>query len=385
MPITTYAPETLSTLPGGLTPEILTKSMPSIQAPSKQPSIFPTPIIAPAGKPSPVDYPYKFPQPMKYPAPEPITYPELVKYPTPTKVPQPVPEPEPYPQPQPETAKPPPPDDKPPTKIAILPPPPSKKGKPAMEATRRVKDGTIIWRHGAYWEVLEPPYDKVVHMKTPPPGTYKFATGKGSAAKTVQVLPQGARIPSRELRVDLGWAEAIITSDMGEPRLKFKGHSKGRPAKGTSKKELAVAKALAEQETRSKDDQGSTKRGAVAVAEDEVAQKWQSNATRQTSAEEYTDIEEGYRDLDWQAARQALTARPSRKESVEPRSSVPASMSLADAELLAATKARRSLDFSNLGRRTVKKRTAAEDDYGQYYLGRRLDKYGLAPDLSGAV
>ncbi len=71
------------------------------------------------------------------------------------------------------------------------------------------------------WEVLFPPdYDDVVHLDSPLPGTHKFATGKGSARKTLQVI--GGR-PTKDVDVDLGWAEVHITSREGILKMDFKG------------------------------------------------------------------------------------------------------------------------------------------------------------------
>lgn len=91
---------------------------------------------------------------------------------------------------------------------------------------KEILPGTITWRQGVKWEVLVPREDgsyhseDLVHLDSPPPGTYKFATGKGSAYKTLQVIG-GA--PKKDAVVDLGWATVKISSKGKELTMKFLG------------------------------------------------------------------------------------------------------------------------------------------------------------------
>ena len=72
------------------------------------------------------------------------------------------------------------------------------------------------------WAVLPPPYgdDDKFHTRTPMRGTYKFAVGKGSAAKTLQVLNG---MPPEDAYVDLGWADIHIASKQGKLEIRFTG------------------------------------------------------------------------------------------------------------------------------------------------------------------
>jgi hypothetical protein len=53
-------------------------------------------------------------------------------------------------------------------------------------------------------------------------GTKKFATGKGSAYKTLDVI---GGMPSEDINIDLGWADVSIVKDRfsGKLRMSFKG------------------------------------------------------------------------------------------------------------------------------------------------------------------
>lgn len=64
--------------------------------------------------------------------------------------------------------------------------------------------GVVEWRQGMWWVAKTPPYyDKLYYFDRPLPGTYKFATGKGSAEKTIQVLGGN---PPNDMDVDIGIA-----------------------------------------------------------------------------------------------------------------------------------------------------------------------------------
>jgi hypothetical protein len=72
------------------------------------------------------------------------------------------------------------------------------------------------------WEVMFPPYGKedLYHLDYPPPGAYKFATGKGSAFKTLQVLGGS---PEKDIDVDLGWAQVHISAKGKNLTMTFGG------------------------------------------------------------------------------------------------------------------------------------------------------------------
>ncbi len=104
-------------------------------------------------------------------------------------------------------------------------PPPPKTVIPTLsedEIPKELKNqkGIITWRQGNFWEAVPPPYDKVYHLTKPLPGTYKFATGKGSAYKTLQVI--GGR-PEKDVYVDLGWADITIKHQDGDLTMSFGG------------------------------------------------------------------------------------------------------------------------------------------------------------------
>ena len=87
---------------------------------------------------------------------------------------------------------------------------------------RGVPPGTIEWRQGKKWVALYPPYtdnDKE-YLDYPLQGTYKFAVGKGSAMKTLQVLG-GA--PEKDADIDMGWAQVHISSKGKELQMSFGG------------------------------------------------------------------------------------------------------------------------------------------------------------------
>ena len=87
---------------------------------------------------------------------------------------------------------------------------------------KRVPPGTIEWRQGKKWVALYPPYtdkDKK-YLDYPLPGTYKFAVGKGSAMKTLQVL---GGPPTQDADIDMGWAQVHISSKGKELQMSFGG------------------------------------------------------------------------------------------------------------------------------------------------------------------
>jgi hypothetical protein len=144
--------------------------------------------------------------------------------PTPRPVPVPTsyPYPQPTPQPQPEPKRPP---ERPPTKPPPKPPPPP----PfiVVPSTRRnvkyadiqVIPGAISYKQGLMWKYIPPPYKKVINLRNPPPGQYRFADGEGSAYKTLQIIgePPKGRIPP----IDLGWAVVQIVVKNGIPTIEY--------------------------------------------------------------------------------------------------------------------------------------------------------------------
>jgi hypothetical protein len=80
--------------------------------------------------------------------------------------------------------------------------------------------GTFQWRQGIYYEVIPPPYDKIYHLTRPLPGTTKFATGRGSAYKTLECL-YGK--PEKDVDLDLGWAKVSIKTKGGQLHMSFGG------------------------------------------------------------------------------------------------------------------------------------------------------------------
>jgi len=86
----------------------------------------------------------------------------------------------------------------------------------------KVPPGTITWRQGMKWGVLPPPWrdEDKIWLDHPLPGTKKFAVGKGSAYKTLQVL--GGR-PAQDADIDMGWAQIHISSKNGQMQMTFGG------------------------------------------------------------------------------------------------------------------------------------------------------------------
>ena len=119
---------------------------------------------------------------------------------------------------------------------------------------REVPAGTLEWRQGKKWVILPPPYNKedMEYLDYPIEGTHKFATGKGSAAKTMQVLGGN---PPEDVDVDLGWAKVHISREGNEPVIEFTGGKE------------AIEKRWAEEKTeQSEIDQARAERG-VSLAE----------------------------------------------------------------------------------------------------------------------
>jgi hypothetical protein len=83
-----------------------------------------------------------------------------------------------------------------------------------------VPRGTVEWRQGKKWVAVPPPYDKQYYLDNPLPETYKFATGKGSARKTLQVLHG---LPPEDVDLDMGWAKVHISSQDGTLSMDFAG------------------------------------------------------------------------------------------------------------------------------------------------------------------
>lgn len=82
--------------------------------------------------------------------------------------------------------------------------------------------GTIEWRQGVKWAVLPPPYrdEDMMYLDNPLPGTKKFAVGKGSARKTLQVI---GGVPQKDADVDMGWAQIHISAKTGKLDIMFGG------------------------------------------------------------------------------------------------------------------------------------------------------------------
>jgi len=189
-----------------------TETKPEIKSqPRQQPSPEPYPYTQPQPSPLGEPEPYKIPEPVKVPEPNVITEPETITVPKPLPIPQEIPEP--------ETIQPPKIEE--PTHIKLI-KFPKMESKPSKQFTQKqVKPGTICWRQGSVWKFIEPPYGKndLHTVKNPPSGVYKFATGPGSAYRTLQVL--GGKSPE-DVDVDLGWAKVHIGSKRGQDlEIKF--------------------------------------------------------------------------------------------------------------------------------------------------------------------
>ena len=170
------------------------------------------PILEPMLKPIPEPLLEPIPEPLLEPIPEPLL--EPIPEPVPEPIPEPVPEPIPEPIPEPVPLPPPP-----------LPLPLPEKEMELREQVAKIVPGTLAYKMGEpsggpMWKIIPPPYrdeDKFT-MRQAPPGAYKFASGKGSAYKTIQVL---AGKPPKDVEVDLGWAKVRITSKDGKLDIDF--------------------------------------------------------------------------------------------------------------------------------------------------------------------
>ena len=111
-----------------------------------------------------------------------------------------------------------------PEKVVEKTPPVELFAKPKGEASKidvnNIPAGTLEWRQGVKWAVSPPPYDDIIYLDNPLPGTKKFAVGKGSAAKTLQVL---GGPPPKDADVDMGWAKIHISSKNGQLMIDFAG------------------------------------------------------------------------------------------------------------------------------------------------------------------
>jgi hypothetical protein len=189
------------------------------EATSSLQELFKQPEPAPTIQPQPL--PSEQPVPIPIPIPEPLPQPHQ---------PSPMPSPTPIPTPTPKRI------------------PPIKIGDDQQSKVKKLmaQKGVITWRQGVKWEALPPPYRKedLVHLDNPLPGTYKFAVGKGSAAKTLQVL-YGS--PPEDTDVDLGWATVRIKSKGNQLEMEFKG------GKEAAQDRWAEEKALSELDKQSYD------------------------------------------------------------------------------------------------------------------------------------
>jgi hypothetical protein len=93
--------------------------------------------------------------------------------------------------------------------------------------------GALTHRQGNHWGYItqeelakSDPKKEIIWLKEGeiPRGIYKYAEGKGSAYKTLQILPQGAKLPTDKAVVDMGWATINITQeDSGELKMDYAG------------------------------------------------------------------------------------------------------------------------------------------------------------------
>ncbi len=97
--------------------------------------------------------------------------------------------------------------------------------KPTTEVPAKFKGkipvGTWEWRQGKTWSISPYPYDEIIYQAHPLPGTYRYAEGKGSARKTLQVLG-GLRVGDADLR--MGWAKVHLrVNEDGRISINFGG------------------------------------------------------------------------------------------------------------------------------------------------------------------
>jgi hypothetical protein len=124
--------------------------------------------------------------------------------------------------------------------LASNPPPDSTKVSPpivysslpseALDEKGKIKKGTITWRQGSpngfpqgLWKLVPPPYNVTYTMNSAPKGVYKYATGKGSAYKTLQVLGGN---PDQDVDVPLGWANIHISATNGQLDIDYTPNEK---------------------------------------------------------------------------------------------------------------------------------------------------------------
>jgi len=102
------------------------------------------------------------------------------------------------------------------------PPPILPDGVPTEWKEKGIPPGTLEWRQGVKWVVSPYPYrdEDKLYLDSPLPGTYKFATGKGSAYRTLQVIGGS---PPADVDLDMGWAQINISSKDGKLSMNFEG------------------------------------------------------------------------------------------------------------------------------------------------------------------
>jgi hypothetical protein len=125
---------------------------------------------------------------------------DIVEETEPQTKPEPQPEPIPIPEPIPEPEQ-----VKEEDKQKLMPRIPVGGEEEKESVKGKIKRGTITWRQGMFWYVLPPPYTKesMWYSKRPPAGVYRYATGKGSAEKTIQIIGGTA---TRDADIDIGIA-----------------------------------------------------------------------------------------------------------------------------------------------------------------------------------
>jgi hypothetical protein len=134
----------------------------------------------------------------------------------------------------------------------ILPPPDEQSGGKKV----KIPFGATTWRQGNRWgyvtaeELMKiEPQKNVIWLKKGeiPEGIYRYATGRGSARKTVQVLPREAVFeytPDSPAVIDMGWATVqIYKQNDGVLGMKFLGGKKAAEKRWTEEKaEVAAEK-----------------------------------------------------------------------------------------------------------------------------------------------
>ncbi len=135
--------------------------------------------------------------------------------------------------------------ERPPTSEIILPleiprrvppsPIPSSEIPDEWKATG-VPAGTLEHRQGKKWVAIPPPYrdEDKLWLDKPLPGTYKFATGKGSAYKTLQVI---GGPPPKDADIDMGWAKVHISSKGKDLTMTFAGGQEAANERWTAERE----------------------------------------------------------------------------------------------------------------------------------------------------